>query len=68
VRGIDLIRAFGKLFDEVGPETPEEIDEELREAGYDPDEVGRRFKELAAERFRQKQGGGNDSREHSKGT
>ena len=45
----DLVRAFASLFDELEPETPEEIDTVLREAGFDPDELGARMK-AAAER------------------
>jgi len=45
--GEDLVRAFADLFDEIEPETPEEIDAVLREAGYDPDEVGTRMKAVA---------------------
>jgi len=44
---IDKSRAFVKavteLFGEVEPRTPEEIDEILRDEGYDPDEVGKRL-------------------------
>ena len=43
----DLVRAFADLFDEVEPDTPEEIDAVLREAGYDPDEIGVRMKAAA---------------------
>lgn len=42
-----LVRAFADLFDEVEPDTPEEIDAVLREAGYDPDEIGVRMKAAA---------------------
>lgn len=42
-----LVRATADLFDELVPETPEEIDAALREAGYDPDEVGARMKAVA---------------------
>jgi len=45
----DLIRTLVELFDEMDPETPEEVDASLREAGYDPDESGTRMK-AAAER------------------
>jgi len=45
--GEDLVRAFADLFDEIEPETPEEIDAVLREAGYDPDEVGARMEAVA---------------------
>ena len=45
---IDKSRAFVKaitgIFGEVvEPRTPEEIDEILRDEGYDPDEVGKRL-------------------------
>lgn len=43
----DLVRAFADLFDEVRPETPEEIDAVLRETGLDPDAVGARMKAAA---------------------
>ena len=43
----DLVRAFADLFDEIEPETPEEIDAVLCEAGYDPDEIGARMKAVA---------------------
>ncbi len=36
----ELVRAFADLFDEVVPETAEEIDAELRAAGYNPEEIG----------------------------
>jgi len=45
----DLVRAFADLFDEVEPETPEEVDAALREAGYDPDQVAARMKAVAQE-------------------
>lgn len=45
----DLLQVLADLFDEIGPETPEEIDATLREAGYDPDQVGARMA-AAAER------------------
>ena len=45
----DLVRAFADLFDEVEPETPEEVDVALREAGYDPDQVAARMKAVAQE-------------------
>ena len=38
----ELVRAFANLFDEIEPETPEEIDQVLREAGYDPDAIGKK--------------------------
>jgi DNA-directed RNA polymerase subunit F len=43
----DLVRAVADLFDEVEPETQEEIDAVLREAGHDPDEVAARMKVVA---------------------
>lgn len=45
----DLVRAFANLFDEVAPETPEEIDAELCEAGYDPDKIGARMQAVAGQ-------------------
>jgi len=38
-----LVRAFGDLFDEIQPRTAEEIDEILRDEGYDPDELTTRL-------------------------
>ena len=38
-----LVGAFGDLFDEVQPRTRDEIDEILRDEGYDPDELGARL-------------------------
>lgn len=43
----ELVDALADLFEETGLEEPSEIDETLREAGYDPDVVGSRFKEIA---------------------
>jgi hypothetical protein len=43
----ELVHAFADLFDEVGPETPEEIDAALREGGHDPDTVAARMKSIA---------------------
>lgn len=37
--------------EELAPKTPEEIDEELRATGLDPDEVGARGAALAREAF-----------------
>lgn len=42
-----MTKFMAKLFDEEGPTAPEEIDEQLRIAGYDPDEVGRRMAMVA---------------------
>lgn len=44
-----LIKALADLFDEVGPETPEEVDAALIEYGYDPDKVGKLGKQIAEE-------------------
>ena len=43
----DLVQALADLFDEVEPETPEEIDAVLRECGHDPDAVAARMRALA---------------------
>jgi hypothetical protein len=43
----DLVRVFADLFDEVEPETPEEVDDVLREAGHDPDVVAARMRAVA---------------------
>lgn len=43
----ELVRAFANLFNEVEPETPEEINATLRDAGYDPDTVAARMKAVA---------------------
>jgi hypothetical protein len=43
----DLVCAFADLFNEVAPETPEEIDGELCAAGYDPDKIGARMQAAA---------------------
>ncbi len=40
----DLVRAFADLFDEIEPETPDEIDAVIREAGFDPDEMEARIR------------------------
>ena len=45
--GQDLVTAFSSLFDELEPETPEEVDITLQEFGYDPDEIGARIKDAA---------------------
>lgn len=39
----DKIRLVADLFDFVEPETPEEVDDALRDAGYDPEEIGCRM-------------------------
>lgn len=43
----DLVHILADLFNEVSPKTSEEIDDELREAGYDPDEVAEHMKSVA---------------------
>ena len=43
----ELVRVFDHLFDQTEPQTPEEVDAILREAGYDPDEVAARMDEVA---------------------
>lgn len=43
-----LIDAITALFDQIPPpETEEEINASLREAGYDPDEVAEEFRSFA---------------------
>ncbi len=42
----------------IGPETPKEIDTVLREAGYDPDEIGAQMKAAAEARIAPKRGEG----------
>src|SRR2546428_2956461 len=44
----ELIRAFTDIFNAVEPETPEEIQTTLRDAGYDPDNVAARMQAIAA--------------------
>jgi hypothetical protein len=54
----DLVRAFADLFDAIELESPEEIDEVLHEAGYDPDVLGERMRtaaQLASETLRNRQ-------------
>lgn len=43
----DLVLAFADLFDELEPETPEEVASVLRDTGHDPDDVGARMKAVA---------------------
>lgn len=43
----DLIRAITDSFNEVEPDSPEEINAILRDAGYDPDQVARQMKAVA---------------------
>ncbi len=49
----NLVRAFAELFEQVEPTTPEEIDETLRSAGYDPEETERQFAALARQALEQ---------------
>ena len=44
----ELIHSFADLFDAVEPETPEEIQTTLKDAGYDPDGVAARMQAIAA--------------------
>lgn len=43
----EFVRTFDEFLDEEDPMTPEEIDAQLREAGYDPEEVGARMQAVA---------------------
>lgn len=43
----DLVLAFASLFDELEPQTPEEVVSTLHNAGLDPDEVGARMESTA---------------------
>lgn len=43
----DVVDAFTRLFNEIEPETEEEIDTILREAGLDPDELASRMQVFA---------------------
>ena len=43
----ELVHAFADLFNEVEPDTPEEIDAVLREGGHDPDTIAARMKSIA---------------------
>ena len=45
----DLIRALLGLFNAVEPETPDEVEGVLREAGYDPDDVASRMAAAASQ-------------------
>ncbi|SRR5258706_10823309 len=42
----DVFNTFVDLFDEVAPDTPEEIDAFLRENGYDPDQLAHDAKNM----------------------
>jgi hypothetical protein len=43
----EILDALVDIWDDMGPDTPEEVDEYLREAGYDPDELGRKLERVA---------------------
>lgn len=43
----ELLQAFLDLFDEVVPDSPEDVDDFLRESGYDPEKVGARMQVVA---------------------
>lgn len=43
----ELVRIFDHLFEQTEPETAEEVDAVLREAGYDPDELAARIDQVA---------------------
>lgn len=43
----ELAKAFIELFDEAGPRDLEEVHALLEEAGFDPEEVGTRFRTIA---------------------
>lgn len=45
----ELLDALSELFQETEPETPEEVNVLLREAGYDPEQIAAKIK-AAAER------------------
>ena len=46
-----LLRLFDELFDSTEPKTAQEVDDILRDAGYDPDDVASRMKALAETTF-----------------
>lgn len=48
----ELLNAFADLFDEIEFDD-EEVDEILREAGYDPDEVGKEIQRIAEDTLAQ---------------
>ena len=43
----ELVRVFDYLFDQTEPQTPEEVDAVLSDAGYDPDKFAARIHDLA---------------------
>ena len=45
----EFLDRLADLFDEVPPESLEEAEQELRDAGLDPEAVGQRMSELAAQ-------------------
>ncbi len=44
---VELMHTLIELFNEVEPESEEEVDEVIREAGFDPKDVGTRIKKAA---------------------
>lgn len=48
----DLVRILAELFDEIGPESPDELDAVLRQAGFNPDEVAARINHVARQALR----------------
>lgn len=43
----ELVNAFNDLFNEVEPETNDEMDAVLRQAGHDPEEIATRMRQIA---------------------
>jgi hypothetical protein len=43
----ELVRVFDYLFQQTEPQTPDEVDAVLRDAGYDPDELAARVHDVA---------------------
>ncbi len=48
ITNIELVHRLAEAFDNIEL-TPTEVDEELHEAGYDPDEIGAKMKAIADE-------------------
>ena len=48
----EMVDALIELFENCPPETKEEIDTGLRAFGYDPNEVGRKFRAIVDEAFK----------------
>ena len=47
-----FVHLIADLFDEVYPDTPEEVDEILREAGLCPDKIGREIADMVQKAMR----------------